>query len=66
VKLKATSETETYISVSGHYAIKQDGGFGQDQQTILLSPEQMLRLIADMREKLRDKKNWWSAEGAEQ
>jgi len=60
MKLKQTFETETYISEGGYYAIKQD-----DEAIVLLSPEQLRLLIADMSEAISGDADWWTSEEKE-
>ena len=44
MKLNAHYETETYMTESGYYAIRQDDPYG----VILLKPEQLRAMIKDM------------------
>ena len=56
MKLKSTVATETYLTAGGYYAIAQDDG---QTCVVLLSPDQMKELIADMQEKLKSVPDWW-------
>lgn len=58
MKLRATYETETYISAGGHYAIRQVNSL-DEEAIVCLSPDQMRLLVADMQEHLKDI-GWWA------
>lgn len=60
MKLKATLETEVYISQGGYLAIKQrDQLGGRDDPVILLSPHQA-QLVAQEIGLLLQDLSWWS------
>lgn len=58
MKIKASFETETYVSEGGYYVIKQENS-EQDQQTVLLTPPQLRLIMKDMRKALSDT-DWFS------
>lgn len=57
MKIRATYETETYLSQGGHFSIKQLDGIG-DESIICLSPDQMRLLVTEMQKWLEDT-SWW-------
>ena len=61
MKLKPTFETDAYISEGGYFAIRQEDSMGEED-TILLSPEQLRAVMAYARVQLRTSKTWWNAE----
>lgn len=61
MKLKPTFETDVYISEGGYFAIRQENSMGEED-TILLSPEQLRAVMAYARVQLRTSKTWWNAE----
>lgn len=61
MKLKASYETETYLTEGGHYGVKQTGWDGEES-CILLTPSQMRCLVRDFEEALEDD-SWFSEEG---
>lgn len=58
MKLKASLETETFISEAGYYTLKQEN-FMDENQIISLTPAQMVHIIRDMQEWLSDP-SWYS------
>lgn len=58
MKLKASLETETFISEAGYYTLKQEN-FMDENQIISLTPAQMAHIIRDMQEWLSDQ-SWYS------
>jgi hypothetical protein len=58
MRLKASYETESYISKGGYYAIKQVDPM-QEEQIVLLSPTQLRKLAEDIQEALGDE-TWWN------
>lgn len=58
MKLKASLETETFISEAGYYTLKQEN-FMDENQIISLTPTQMTYIIRDMQEWLSDQ-SWYS------
>ena len=62
MKLQEAYETETFITVGGHYAIKQKSHLGGgDDMLILLTRAQVCSVIKDMRECL-EIQQWESTE----
>ena len=61
MKLQEAYETETFITVGGHYAIKQKSYLGDDDMLILLTRAQVCSVIKDMRECL-EIQQWESTE----
>lgn len=61
MKLKASYETETYISEGGYYVIKQTDNIHDEESVIKLSPAQLKELIPDMTAHYVNS-NWWGAE----
>lgn len=59
MKLKATFETEVYISEVGYIAIRQPGQHGDEEAIVLLSAEQA-RLVAEELSNLASDPNGWS------
>jgi hypothetical protein len=57
MKLKASIETETFISEAGYYTLKQENFLDEDQ-IISLTPAQMAHIIIDMQSWLADK-SWY-------
>lgn len=57
IKLKATHETEVYISRGGYLAISQDSGDGEDS-IVILSPEQARVVAKEITRQLEDT-SWW-------
>ncbi|WP_175920365.1 hypothetical protein [Burkholderia pyrrocinia] len=57
IKLKATHETEVYISQGGYLAISQDSGDGEDA-IVILSPEQARVVAKEIMRQLEDT-SWW-------
>ena len=62
MKLQEAYETETFITVGGHYAIKQKSYLGDDDMLILLTRAQVCSVIKDMRECL-EIQQWEGHEG---
>lgn len=60
MKLKASYETEAYLSAGGYYGIKQTGWDGEEH-IVLFTPEQLRHLVIDMTEALSDD-SWFSIE----
>lgn len=58
MKLKASHETETFISEAGYYTLKQENFLDEDQ-IISLTPAQMAHVIKDMQDWLVDQ-SWHS------
>lgn len=61
MRLKPTFETDAYITDAGYFAIRQESPMGEED-TILLSPEQLRAVVAYARIQLRTSKTWWRAE----
>ncbi|MFE1814164.1 hypothetical protein [Metapseudomonas otitidis] len=61
MRLKPTYETDVYISESGYFAISQRSALGEEE-TVVLSPEQLRAVIAHARILLRTERTWWSQE----
>lgn len=70
MKIKDTTETNTYISGRGYYVIRQPEGEDSDgymvDAGVALSPEQMRLIIVDMEAKLLSADKWWSAQSSEE
>jgi len=58
MKIRATYETETYISQGGYFTIRQIDGLGEES-ILCLSPDQMRLLVANMQKELEDI-SWWA------
>ena len=63
MKLKESVETETFISRSGYYTIKQERPL-DDDHIVSLTPAQMRHIIKDMQEWLKDES--WHSDLAEE
>ncbi|OEC42541.1 hypothetical protein A7D27_11725 [Pseudomonas sp. 1D4] len=61
MKLKPSFETDVYISAGGYFAISQQTFLGEEQ-TVVLSPDQLRAVIAHARIQLRTERTWWSQE----
>ena len=57
-KIKATYETDIYISEGGFLCIRQTS-WPDDEETICLSPEQARVVITEMKSLLACEKDWW-------
>jgi len=64
MKLKPTFETDVYISDGGYFAIRQENSMGEED-TVILSPDQLRAVMAYARAQLRTSKTWWNAEEAD-
>lgn len=62
MKLQEAYETETFITVGGHYAIKQKSYLGDEDMLILLTRAQVSSVLKDMRESLKIPQ-WGNVEG---
>lgn len=62
MKIKATQETEVYISQSGYLTIRQEPSDShyEEAQLVLLSPEQADLVIREMTRLLSHKEAWWN------
>lgn len=65
MKLSAHYETETYMTESGYYAIRQDDPHGGDPVIILLKHEQLRAMIKDMAVALEHPEWFETARGEE-
>ncbi|MDH0337620.1 hypothetical protein [Metapseudomonas otitidis] len=61
MRLKPAFETEVFISTGGYFAISQQTFLGEEQ-TVVLSPDQLRAVIAHARILLRTERTWWSQE----
>lgn len=61
MRLKATYETETYLSEEGYFVIRQTMGSGEED-LVWLSPDQLRAVMAHARRLLRSEKTWWPQE----
>ncbi|MCQ0032560.1 MULTISPECIES: hypothetical protein [Burkholderia] len=59
IKLKASYETEIYISQGGYLVIHQVNGLGEESQ-VLLSPEQAQAVVSELSMQLKDT-SWWES-----
>ncbi|MCS6490766.1 hypothetical protein NX872_21150 [Burkholderia thailandensis] len=59
MKLKATYETEVYISNGGYLAIKQKDHLGNEDPVVILSPDQA-RAVMNEFQRLLDDPSWWN------
>lgn len=59
MKLKESYATETFVSTAGYYTIKQPNQMADDDSIIMLTPEQMRLVMADMQEWLKDS-SWFN------
>ncbi|MGF6856020.1 hypothetical protein [Paraburkholderia sp. CI3] len=57
IKLKATLETEVYISQGGYLAINQENNIGEES-TVILSPDQARVVVKEIERQLEDT-SWW-------
>lgn len=64
MKIRATFETETYISQGGYFVIRQIDSLGEES-LVMLSPGQMQLLVDDMKATIQDS-SWWSDAIAEE
>lgn len=62
MKIKVQHETETYVSASGYFVIRQDQY--NEEQIICLSPDQCRMLAAEL-SKAAKNKDWWQDSIAE-
>jgi hypothetical protein len=58
MKLRATYETQTYITRDGYFAIHQVDQLGEES-VVCLSPDQMRLLVLNMQKELEDT-SWWA------
>lgn len=58
MKIRATYETETYLSESGYFAVRQER-HNEEDQIVLLSPSQLTLLIEEMKLAVQDQE-WWT------
>lgn len=69
MKLKDTLATLTYVTAGGYYVILQTSVCeytGEDEDMrIILSPEQMRLIVADMETTLLSADEWWSIQDTE-
>ncbi|WP_334067282.1 hypothetical protein [Burkholderia cepacia] len=59
IKLKASYETEIYISQGGYLVIHQVNGLGEESR-ILLSPDQARAVASEISHQLEDT-TWWNS-----
>ncbi|PLC40481.1 hypothetical protein C0Q88_22005 [Ralstonia pickettii] len=64
MKLKATYETEVYISKGGYLCIRQKDQLGNDDPVVMLSPAQA-KLVADEMLRLTADAEWWEESDTE-
>ena len=57
MKLKATYETEVFVSQGGYLVIRQEDNMGEES-AVILSPEQA-RLVAREIGRLTEDESWW-------
>lgn len=57
MKLRATHETETYISQNGYFAIRQERH--NEEQIVLLSPSQLAMLLEEIKLAVQEQE-WWT------
>jgi hypothetical protein len=60
VKLKASYETEIYISQNGYAAIKQADPMGGDDTVVLLTSAQLPIVISELQAFYNDRASWES------
>ncbi|WP_418338413.1 hypothetical protein [Pseudomonas citronellolis] len=59
MRLKPTFETDVYLTEGGYFAISQKSSLGEED-TVILSPDQLRAVMAHARVLLRTEKTWWS------